>query len=255
MKIVFDTNELINENQTCVSLVNALVESDAPPFMLGLDNAGEIEKEYDDYVVNQNADSESIIRKIWSLIVDDRHRYTIPLDSTLKANELKELTTYGCGNQIEPTLFGMALRNNRTLILLSGKLRGHFSRGYNKCLNQVSTQYLPNNEKLFREAMSMLDYGGKPYPSSYQDLRELLDRYKVSGKRQEQDFLEFKEGPFNFAKFERDNPFNKSLRARTVKAVCGMLNTIGNAWVFVGVEPDGTISGFPPEYRKGGKEL
>ena len=79
----------------------------------------------------------------------------------------------------------------------------------------------------------------------------MLKEHQINGQVTEQEYLEFKEGPVDYLQFRDEifdiERFDRSLRARITKSICGALNS-RSGWVFVGITDQGAIAGFPPIY-------
>lgn len=245
MNIAFDTNVFLTKGNHYEDLKKMLFGK--PPICrVVLDSDGELKKEY--LTALRRFPGSTILKQFFQLVSERAGPHIAVMKSDLEQAELDELTEYGCGKQIEPALFGV-IRNNPDVLLYWTE--GKMDRGYatDRGWNFISQKYLQNQSVLWQQLRRAMAYPGHPYPRTKEELERLISEYTRAGRRTEHDLLEFKNGPFDFARFEND-VFEKSLRARIAEAVCGMLNT-RSGWVFVGIDHrDCSIVGYPPVYVK-----
>jgi hypothetical protein len=250
MNAVFDTNFFLMKGQHH-DLLKRVLFAKPPICRLALDRRGAIKREY--FAALRDYPS-VVLREICQRVLERRGPEIATLESevcvcrgihdpTSESCELAELERRGCGNEIEPSLFGIALKNPTTLIFL---LHGLLGRGYIAEWDFVNARYLSSQSALLFEMYRRISYPSQRYPSTKAQLEELLDEYRIIGRATEHDLLEFKEGPLDFIRF-RDDMGIRALRRRIADAVRGMLNS-RSGWVLVGIDTEGNIEGFSPAY-------
>ncbi|MBL8170424.1 MAG: ATP-binding protein [Acidobacteria bacterium] len=250
MNIAFDTNVFLTKGNHHDDL-KKLLFGRPPICRIALDAGGELQKEYRTAV--GRFPGSAILKNFFQLISERKGPHVALLKSDMAQEELDELTDYGCGKQIEPALFGIAKNNPDVLLYL---MEGKMDRGYSidRGWDLVSQKYLGDQSTLWQQLRRAMAYPGHPYPRTREELERLLNEYQRAGHRTEHDLLEFKDGPFDFARFANDI-YDRSLRVRIAEAVCGMLNT-RDGWVFVGIDHQSCeIVGFPPVYVQAGDDL
>lgn len=252
MNAVFDTNYFLTKGDH-YDVLQRVLFSKPPICRLVLDLKGTIKKEYFEALAKYP--QSAVLRQICQRVSERQGPQVAMLDGTLctcleahdqqsDACDLAELERLGCGEEIEPSIFGIARKNPMTLVFL---LHGALNRGYIDQWDVVSARYLTNQSTLKLEMYRKISYPTQRYPATPAQLEDLLNEYRIVGRRTEQDLLENKEGPLDFVTF-RDGTFERSLRTRIAEAVRGMLNS-RSGWVFVGIDSVGEIIGFPPSYR------
>lgn len=258
MNAVFDTNYFLTKGDH-YDILKRVLFTKPPVCRLALDLKGAIRKEYFE-VLRQHPESD-VLKQICQRVSERQGPELATLESRLcscdpehdaESNtcELAELERRGCGEEIEPSLFGIARNNPAALLFL---LHGMLNRGYSTQWDFVTAKYLTNQSTLRLEMYRRISYPSQRYPSTRAQLDDLLNQHRISGRRTEHDLLEYKEGPLNFVRF-RDDTFGRPLRVRIAEAVTGMLSS-RSGWVLVGIDGQGNIVGFPPTYSGGSGRL
>ncbi len=258
MRVVFDTNVLMTGFPDCEEFVNRLLDEfakwDDPVFKIALDVEGKIVEEYKTKFYEMTARDplkrRSNLGKLYEYLrrVSDGGSSKIVLVKSELADDDKDLLDEkGCGNPIEPSIFGIVSEKpEETYAYLANGLSLEVPRGYcSTVYNEIASRFLHKNQHT-RELLKTLIEDGPP-PDTWPVVKKILEAIKACGGQPlEGECHEFKgtikenHGAVDTGVLNRPDVLGK-----LPKTVCSMLNKRGG-YIFLGIdgEPNFKVTGF-----------
>lgn len=250
MVLIFDTNVFLQEHYNRWELIDRFPTLSSPPeFLVAVDDKGLIEEEYLEQAII--ADPESPIRIATERILDGTGFFVVRKPSTISGELSKRLSKYSCTKPIEPQLFGVANSTPKSILVCANDQDTlPIPREYMKLgvLNQIQHGGVGPVVSSLKEVLKIIRAPHERSPETLEELRSFLSKQSLGPlKNEEREFIEFKNPKVDY--------LSQELLRKTVRAVCGMLNS-RDGWLFIGIDDDsGKIEPFPPRYKNLSKPL
>lgn len=250
MMLVFDTNVFLQSDVNRWELIERFPTPSSPPeFLVAVDDGGLIEDEYLEQAIV--ADPESPIRIATERILDGTGFFVVRKSSTISGELSKRLHKYSCTKPIEPQLFGVAHSTRDSILVCANDpdtlpiLREYMKPGV---LNQIQHGGVGPVVSSLKETLKIIRMPRERSPETLDELHSFLSKQSLGPlKNEEREFIEFKNPEVDY--------LSQELLQKTVRAVCGMLNS-RDGWVFIGIDDHtGKIDPFPPRYKNRSRPL
>lgn len=258
MVLVVDTNVFLNEevDESCEELTRKCRKAKSHELRLGLDAAGQILEEY-----RKHVRPDTSFRNLVDKLINFEGQFTVTINCNVTqcarcSSEFSQpfvidaqastgesecqtclLNSLSCNVPIQPILLGAGADEAEPVIVYAPNSE-RIHREYPRHISILQESGLGKGLLTPYETLEVLSYKRRKFPSTLGELEKILDENKVTGRRCETDFMEFK------CPTKLTNPMRRDI----AKAIQSMLNTC-TGWVFVGIkDDDGEITGFLPEY-------